>query len=176
MALLLLLMIWHSARTTAEAVQWVLVGGVFAVLVPLGYVLRGVRRHRLTDRHVSVRQQRPIPLLIGIVSAGVGLTLLAKAGAPWELLAFLTAMIGLGIAALLITLAWKISVHVAVVAAAAAITTLVVGPGPFGAVGLAGLVVVVGWARVEVDAHSPAQTFAGALLGAATGAVFALLR
>jgi len=78
------------------------------------------------------------------------------------------------IVSLLVTLLWKISVHVAVVAGAVVILVLVFGPlllvlGP--------LVALVGWARVEVADHTPAQVIAGSGLGAAVAAVvFVLLR
>ena len=62
----------------------------------------------------------------------------------------------------------------AVVAGAVVILTLVFGPA---ALSLAPLVVLVGWARVTVQDHTPAQTLAGAALGALVAAsVFSLLR
>ena len=75
---------------------------------------------------------------------------------------------------LLVTLAWKISIHVAVVAGAVVIVALVFGPV---ALSLVPLVLLVGWARVALQDHTPAQALAGAVLGALVAAsVFALLR
>src|SRR5215218_8302976 len=76
-AVLLLLVAWRSAPTTAEAARWGLLAALFASLVPFLYIVRGVRRGRLTDHHVRVREQRPLPLLVGIASVLAGLALLA---------------------------------------------------------------------------------------------------
>ncbi|HEV8638086.1 MAG TPA: phosphatase PAP2 family protein [Chloroflexota bacterium] len=171
---LLLLVAWRSAPTPGEALKWGALAALFACLVPLGYVLRAVRRRQLTDRHVRVRAQRPLPLLVGIASVLVGLALLAVWGAPRELVALVAAMaVGL-VTALLVTLFWKVSVHAAVIAGAVVILVLVFGPR---LLLLAPLVALVGWARVESGDHSPAQVIVGALLGGAVAAtMFPLLR
>ncbi len=173
-AVLLLVVAWRSAPTAAESLKWGLLAALFASLIPLGYILRGVRRRRLSDHHVGVREQRPLPLLVGVASVLVGLALLAAWGAPRDLVALVAAM-AVGLAtSLLVTLVWKVSVHTAVVAGAVVILVLVFGPA---LVALAPLVTLVGWARVEVGDHSPAQVVAGAGLGATVAAVvFALLR
>jgi len=150
------------------------VSALFATLVPLLYLLRGVRRRQFTDHHVRLREQRPLAFLVGIASLLIGLALMVVLGAPRQLLALIAAM-GVGlIVSLLVTLLWKISVHVAVVAGAVVILVLVFGPL---LLVLAPLVALVGWARVEVADHTPAQVIAGSGLGAAVAAVvFILLR
>jgi membrane-associated phospholipid phosphatase len=173
-AVLLLVVAWRSAPTAAEAVKWGLLAALFASFIPLGYILRGVRRRRLTDHHVGVREQRPLPLLVGIASVLVGLALLAAWGAPRDLVPLVAAMVvGLS-TSLLVTLFWKISVHAAVTAGAVVILVFVFGPA---LLTLVPLVALVGWARVEVGDHTPAQVVAGVGLGAAVaGVVFSLLR
>jgi membrane-associated phospholipid phosphatase len=173
-AVLLLLVAWRSAPTPGEALKWGALAALFASLVPFGYILRGVRRRRLTDHHVRVRAQRPVPLMVGIGSVLVGLVLLALWGAPPDLVALVGAMaVGLA-SALLVTLFWKVSVHAAVTAGALVILVLVFGPW---LLLLAPLVALVGWARVASGAHSPAQVIVGVLLGGAVaGIVFPLLR
>lgn len=173
-ALLLLLVAWHSAPSTADAVRWGVLAALFASIVPFMYIIRGVRRGRLTDHHVRVREQRRLPLLVGVASVVIGLTLLALWGAPRELVALVGSMV-VGLASsLLVTLMWKISIHTAVVAGAVTILVLVFGP-PL--LSLAPLVALVCWARVAVGDHTPAQTMAGVTLGATVAAVcFTLLR
>jgi hypothetical protein len=102
----------------------------------------------------------------------VGVGLLAVAGAPRELLALEAAMaVGLGT---LVTLAWKVSVHVAVVTGALVILVMVFGPATLV---FSPAVVLVAWARVTLLDHTPAQTLAGAALGAAVAAsVFSIVR
>ena len=173
-AALLLVVAWRTAPTAAEAVRWGLLAVLFASLIPFLYILRGVRRRRLSDHHVGVREQRPVPLLVGIASVLAGLALLAALGAPRDLLALVAAM-AVGLAtSLLVTLFWKISVHAAVTAGAVVILVLVLGPA---LLTLAPVVALVGWARVEVGDHTPAQVVAGVGLGATVaGLVFSLLR
>ncbi len=172
--ILLFVVAWHSTHSLARALAWGGVSALFATLVPLLYLLRGVRRRQFTDRHVRLREQRPLAFLVGIASLLIGLALMLALGAPRELVALVAAM-GVGlITSFLVTLLWKISIHVAVVAGAVVILALVFGPlllvlGP--------LVALVGWARVEVADHTPAQVIAGSGLGAAVAAVvFVLLR
>ncbi len=170
---LLLIVAVHSTFTAA-GLWWGLLAVFFAALLPFLYLLRGVRRRQFTDHHVPVRRQRPLPLSVGVVSVLVGLGLMVILRAPRELVALVVARaVGLGVS-LLVTPAWKISIHVAVVAGAVVILVLVFGPQFLGATPL---VALVGWARVQAGDHTPMQVVAGAVLGAAVAAaVFTLLR
>lgn len=171
---LLIVSAWRNAPTVGQAMQWIILTVVLMILLPYLYVLRGVRRRRLSDRHVRVRAQRPLVLLIGVSSVLVVLTLLVIGSAPRELVALVGAMLVGLVSSLLVTLVWKISVHTAVVAGAVVILVLVFGPM---LLTLAPAVALVGWARVEVGDHTPAQVVAGAALGATVAAVvFSLLR
>ncbi len=96
--------------------------------------------------------------------------MLALLGVPREMVVLPA---GIGTAAA-ITLVWKISVHVAVVAGIVSILSLVFGPVMLA---LAPVVVLSAWARVVLRDHTPAQTAAGAFLGSGVAsAVYSLLR
>ena len=74
----------------------------------------------------------------------------------------------------LVTLRWKISIHMAVVAGSVVILALVFEP-LF--LLLLGVVVLVGWARVALGDHATAQVIAEAALGAIVAAsIFVVLR
>ncbi len=104
----------------------------------------------------------------------VGLVLLALWGAPGELVALVASMVVRLASSLLVTLVWKRSIHIAVVAGAVTILVLVFGP-PL--LVLAPLVALVCWTRVAVGDRTPAQTMAGVARGATVAAaVFSLLR
>jgi hypothetical protein len=173
-AALLLAVAWRSAPTPAEALKWALLAAAFCSALPMLYILRGVRRGRLTDHHVRVRRRRRGPLLVAGGSVLVGLALLAASGAPRAVVALVGAG-GAGLAvALAITLVWRISVHAAVAAGAVVVLTLVFGRA---LLGLAPLVALSAWARVELEDHTLAQVVAGAAVGAAiAGVVFSALR
>lgn len=164
----------HSASSPAEALRFGIIAVVFATLIPFAYLVRGVRRRQLTDIHVRRREQRTLPLLVGIGSAAFLFGLLLWLGAPRDLLALIGAMVaGLAIS-LVVTLFWKISVHVGAVTGAITILAIVVGPV---LLLLAPLVALVAWARIELSDHTVAQVIGGSLLGASVASsVFVLLR
>lgn len=173
-AILLLAVSWHSAPTAGSALSVGLLAALFAAGLPLAYVLRGVRRGQFSDHHIGAREHRRLPLVVGSVSVGVGLSLLALVGAPRELLALVAAMLVGLTATLAVTSWWKISIHTSVVAGALVIATLTFGTR---FLLLLPAVAVVGWSRIELDDHTPAQVAAGAALGAGIAAgVFSLLR
>ncbi|SCE91294.1 PAP2 superfamily protein [Micromonospora echinospora] len=154
---------WHSARSGVGGLGWGLLATVFASGIPIAYILGGVRRGRLTDHHVRIREQRRIPLLVGITSAAGGLVLLAALGAPRPVLALVAAgVVGL-VVAVSVSHWWKMSIHTAVAAGALVVLASTLGAGL-----LAGspLLVLVGWSRVRLGDHTVGQVLAGAALGA----------
>lgn len=170
---LLLVVAWHSSPSRWAAVAWGTVAVVFASLLPLAFILRGVRTGRWSDRHVSQHTQRRLPLAVGIASVTAGLVLLAAGGAPRQLLALVAAMLTGLASTLLVSLYWKLSIHTAVVAGAATILCLVFG---LALLVLAPAVALVAWSRVALKDHTWPQTAAGAALGVlAAAAVFPAL-
>ncbi|MBB2946080.1 membrane-associated phospholipid phosphatase [Actinoplanes lutulentus] len=173
-AALLLIVGWHAGDTPGVSRWWGLPGALFAAVIPLGYVLHGVRKGRLTDHHIPERADRRIPLLFGTASLAVGLVFLILLGAPREVLALLGAG-GCGLAVFaLVTHWWKMSIHAGVATGTVAALTAVYGP-----IALLGVpFVLLGcWARVRLTAHTPAQVVVGALAGALiAGTVFPALR
>jgi hypothetical protein len=173
-SIVFLLVAWHSTSTILEALRWGLLTVFFTIALPFSFILWGVRKQRFTDHHIRLREQRPQALAVGIASGLVGLILLVALGAPRELIALVVAMATGLVIALLITLFWKMSIHVASVAGAIVILVLVFGPI---LLSLGPIVALVGWARIELNDHTPAQATVGACIGAiVAGLVFELLR
>jgi membrane-associated phospholipid phosphatase len=173
-AVLLLVMGWHSAHWTAKGLLWGVLASLFASVLPFGYILRRVRTGHVSDHHVRVRAQRRVPLLVGLGSILVGFGLLLALGAARELVAAVVAgAVGL-LVSVVVSHWWKMSVHAAVAAGAVVILTLVFGPAMSALWPLVGL---VGWSRVELGDHTAGQVVAGAAIGAVVaGAVFSLAR
>ncbi len=165
---------WHSAQGRLSGVGWGLVAVVFASLLPMAYIVGGVRRGRLTDHHVRVREQRRIPLLFGLGSVAAGLALLAVLGAPRPVLALVAAgLVGL-VVAVTVSQWWKMSIHSAVAVGTLAVLLVTFGVWVLVATPLLGL---VGWSRVRLGDHTPAQVLAGGVLGGLVAAVgFTVLR
>ena len=57
-AALLLLVAAHASDTITQALTWGLIAAGAASFLPLVYLIRGVRRGRWTDKHVTVHAQR----------------------------------------------------------------------------------------------------------------------
>jgi membrane-associated phospholipid phosphatase len=165
---LALVVAWDSSPTAAMAVVWGTIAAVFASLLPYALILRGVWRGRLTDRNISLREQRIRFGLVAITSILFGLVLLAAFDAPAEMVALL-ASTAVGVACgWVITLWWKISVHAAIAAGAATVLVLVFGPA---LLAVWPLVALIAWSRVQVGDHTPAQVLAGVVLGVVVNAV-----
>ncbi|MHA7189732.1 phosphatase PAP2 family protein [Arthrobacter sp. MDT2-16] len=149
---------------------FVAVGSTTAL--PLLVVVALVRRGHLVDHHISDRRQRT-PVLAGtLVSIGVGLLLLLLLDAPRVLVGAVLCTVGGVVVVLVVNLWWKLSAHSAVAVFVVAGCTVLLG-------GWACLLLVVpaavGWSRVRLQAHTPAQVLAGYALGAAIGVAFAVV-
>jgi membrane-associated phospholipid phosphatase len=144
-----------------------LIAVFFAAGFPYGLVLIGVRRGRITDHHVSLREQRPRMMAIALASVITGLLVLRWLDAPRALFALVAAMVAGLAVALAITSFWKISIHAA--AAAGTVTSLAILVSPWWLL-VAPLVVLTGWARVEIRDHTPVQVSVGAIVGAVVAA------
>lgn len=170
---LLLAVAWHAARTPTQAIVMGSLAASAASIIPIGYILRGVRKGRWTDHHVTVREQRKLPLLVCLVSTLVGMLLLYAVHAPRELVALIASMVASLAVAWPITmlLRWKVSVHALVAAGAAGALTVVFTPVVL--VAMVPVAAAVCWSRVRLNDHSTGQVVAGAVIGlAATVGLF----
>jgi len=150
----------YTAPNVMQALLWWVVAvGISAA--PLIFILRGVRLGYFSDHHVSIREQRLMPLLfaLGCVSFVFVLLLLLHASRP--LLATVTAVLTVCTIATGITRYWKISFHLVGMAGAVMILWILFGSL---AVLLAPLVPLVAWARWRIGAHTPLQALAGMFL------------
>lgn len=152
----------HSSSSITRGLLWWLVTTVCVSVVPLMYVARGVQRGHLTDKHVSVREQRLIPMVVGIASIGIAFGVLIALQASRAFLAAVVGALLAGVLALAITTRWKISLHLVGTAGAVTVFVLLFGS-PM--LILAPLVPLVAWARWQVRAHSWLQAIAGTVLG-----------
>src|SRR5487761_404226 len=148
----------------AAGLAWGAVAALFAGVLPMVFISRGVQRGQWANRYVGAKRARLIVLSFIIASVAIGLALLVALGAPGELSGYIGCMLGSVAVLAGITTVWKISIHCAVASGSVTILALMYGP-----LVLCGYVLVglLGWARVTVRDHSVAQVVAGSLLGAA---------
>lgn len=150
---------------------WALEAIVFAAVIPVAYIKYGIKKGQWADRHVGQRQRRMLLIPVIMVSVGVGIGGMLWLDAPRPMLALILAMLATLAVLLPITAFWKISVHTSVAAGSLAMLATAYGPLVWVA---APIVAVIAWSRVELRAHSLAQTITGALAGAVVaGLVFA---
>jgi len=114
----------------------------------------------------------PALLAIALASVVCGLLVLLWLDAPGALFALMAAMVAGLAVSLAITSFWKISIHAA--SAAGTVASLAILVSPWWLL-VAPLVLVTGWARVEIRDHTPVQVFVGATVGAVVAAGVLLL-
>ncbi len=163
-AICIALVVLRLHPSTAELLWWGAIGLVCGAAVPFLFVYRLWRRGHVGDMHLARREQRAGPFLAALASGAVGVGLLHLVRAPGELVALGAVYVVVGLALTVISLRWKISVHVAVYAACIVALALIGYPDALYA--LLGVPAVL-WARVYRGRHTPAQGIAGALLGVA---------
>jgi membrane-associated phospholipid phosphatase len=162
---------WHAAGV--KGLAWGAVAAMFAGVLPMAFINRGVRHGRWADRNVGAKRPRLIVLAFIIASVAVGLALLVGLGAPTELSGYFACLLGSVAVLAAITTVWKISIHCAVASGSVTILVLLFGPWLVPAYLL---VALTGWSRVALTDHSTAQVIAGSLLGAVAGvATYAII-
>jgi membrane-associated phospholipid phosphatase len=157
---------WHSDG--AAGLAWGTFAALFAGILPMVFISRGVRRGQWADRYVGAKRPRLIVLSFLIASVAIGLGLLVVLGAPGELTGYIGCMLGSVAVLAGITTVWKISIHCAVASGSVTILTLLFGPWLAPAYLL---VALTAWSRVVLKDHTAAQVIAGSVLGAAAAVV-----
>jgi membrane-associated phospholipid phosphatase len=150
-----------TAPDTGHGLLWWLITTIGLTTIPLTYILRGVQQGRFTDPHLSQREQRFVPLIVGLASTLLTYVILIAIGASRTLLVTIASTFTGGVIAILITTRWKVSLHMIGITGAVTILNLLYGPW---FLLLTPLVVLIGWARLRVRAHTPAQAVVGTLV------------
>ena len=138
-----------------------LISLIFASILPMAIIVFWAKKIN-TDKDISNREDRFIPLIIGIVSyfIGVLVSLILNADNFLTLL-LLCYAVNTGVV-LLITSKWKISVHTT--GLSGPIAALILLLGPLGAV-FGVIYPIVIWARVLLKKHTLSQAICGGVQG-----------
>jgi membrane-associated phospholipid phosphatase len=147
-----------------ERLKWWGLSCGLITLVPLIHIRWGVRTGRISDSQVSVRQERLVPYLAQLATVGLTYALLRRLQAPRLVTAVVVSVAGGMVVITGVTTVWKMSMHVTGAAGTATVIALLYGKP---ALPVLGLIPLVGWSRYVLDHHTPAQSAAGAALGAA---------
>ena len=138
------------------------VAALFGTVIPVLALYLLHKKGVISDFYVTDRKSRSAPFLIIILSYVAGAVLLLAFGAPAIVTTLMLCYIVNAIVTALITLAWKISIHS--VGITGPMTLLMYAFGP-AALPIALLAIPIGWARIKLKAHTPAQVLAGLALG-----------
>jgi membrane-associated phospholipid phosphatase len=157
----IILVALYHARTLPLTLGYAALTFLFLTIGPTIYILTGVLSGKLTDTDVSVRSQRFGPFLFSLGSAVLGLVVLILTHAPKNLQTVLIISSVSGVAMILITLYWKISMHASSLASAITMLTALYGS----VVALMFFVLIaVCWSRVVLRRHTTAQVIVGSLV------------
>ena len=134
-----------------------LISLIFTSALPLAIILLWAKRIG-TDRDISNRSDRYMPLIIGIVSYLIGFMIYLDHFLTALLLCYAT---NTGVV-LLFTIKWKISVHTTALSGPVAALILLLGP--LGAI-FGVIYPVLIWSRVLLKKHTLAQAISGGVQG-----------
>jgi len=160
------------ARLTMSGLwQRVSVYVLLALVAPLGFLIWQVRQGHITDLDVHFRKQRKGSLLVTISGLALTWLLMNLGGAPPILRFMVGAGLLMWVSIHVVTLRWKISIHAASISEMGFF--LVWGFGLSAAPALLAIP-AIGWSRVKLRRHTPAQVIAGTGLGCLAVAVAVL--
>lgn len=155
-----------------SGVGWGALAILFCAAIPITFIILSEQEKSWANRHVPDRARRMIVIPFIILSVLTCLTLMIVGGAPAPLLSMVGAMLATCAVLWPVTKYTKISFHTAVLSGALVMIGLLYGPWWLLS---AALIPLVAWSRAQLQDHTPGQTIAGALLGAAVaGPVFLL--
>lgn len=156
------------SSSVASAFLWWLLYITFSTLVPLADLLVRLRTGRISDFHVTKREERTRPIIDNIISISIGVILFFVLGAPRELTGMALAGWGLVVVTLMVNLWWKISLHAMGLWLIYILLVLIFGTWTFVVYNfyMVLIIVAVCWARVYLGKHTPGQVIAGSLVGA----------
>lgn len=141
---------------------------VFLTALIFGFILHVIlflyfrKKGKLVDLDASIKEERTIPFLISVLIYAAGLLILLFAEAAPVSIAFWFCYISNTLLVVIINKLWKISVHS--MGAAGPLAALFFAAGD-PALYFIPLVLLVGWSRIRLKCHTPAQVAAGLLFG-----------
>ncbi len=145
-----------------KSISYLTVLFVSSTIAPI-LLISGLKKiGRISDYNITFREQRFLPLLVLIAVNALGYEFMKQLNPPRLLTGILLFNAVNTVFILLVTLQWKISIHLFTFSSSVALLFM-----QFGVVSLwlLLLVPVLMWSRIELKAHNFMQTLVGALVG-----------
>ena len=138
-----------------------LISLIFASILPMAIIMHWARKLD-TDKDISNREDRFIPLIVGVVSYIIGFVIALILGVSNFLIVLILCYAVNTFIVMLITTKWKISIHTT--GLTGPVAALIMLLGPIGAlIGL--LYPILIWSRFTLKKHTMAQAIAGGVFG-----------
>lgn len=144
-------------------------------VVPMAFILAGMRKSKYGDHHLTSIHERHLIIAVMLVVTVGALVIQIVAHAPIEMIAFLSSgLVALAVAAVITSVFhWKVSGHTGVSAGVAMVLALAVSPWWLLALVFTPL---IGWSRVRLGDHTKSQVIVGAIAGAiSAGLTYAVI-
>lgn len=170
---MLLVVGWRSTRSP-RGVLWGATCALGSCFPTIAYVSWQVRRGKISDHRLRIREQRLLPLTLATACTIPTVYIARRFGAPRKVTALVAAMTAGAPVFLLTTRRWKLSLHTASIAGIVVISRLEFGPR---ALWLSAALPLVVWAKLRLSQHTLTEALSGAALGGAiTTLVYGRLR
>lgn len=146
----------------SENIGIIIAGSLSAFIMPVLIIGHMVKKGKTSHMDIPERSNRIIPFMIFSVIYGLTFLISAYIGLPGVFNVVVFAIFVNTIIYGIITLWWKVSIHCAGVAGYLSATTLIMGEKN---IVLWLIIPLLCWSRIRLKAHTPMQTFVGAVLG-----------
>ena len=149
-------------RGDVKSISYLVVLFVSSTIAPI-LLISGLKKiGRISDYNITFREQRFLPLLVLIAVNALGYEFMKQLHPPRLLTGILLFNAVNTVFILLVTLQWKISIHLFTFSSSVGLLFM-----QFGAVSLWLLLLVplLMWSRIELKAHNFMQTLVGATVG-----------
>lgn len=146
-----------------QALLFFVLGILFVSVFPTLFVLFLARWGKVSDPDLPKREERFFPYLAIVGMYGVLFVLFLFLSAPRPLLAITLCYVVITFVGAIISLFWKISLHLAGIAGPVTAISFLLHP-LWGL--LYSLLLPLGWARIYLKKHTPSQAVLGSLLSA----------
>ncbi|AOS83972.1 hypothetical protein BIU88_07315 [Chlorobaculum limnaeum] len=157
-----LLIVFFGYSSQPRYLDWFLVLLLSATIAPM-FLIYGLKKiGRISDYNITFREQRFLPLLVLVGVNLVGYELMKQLDAPRFLSGILLFNAVNTVFILLVTLQWKISIHLFSLTSSIALLVLSLGAP---ALALLCFVPLLMWSRIYLKAHNFMQTLVGSFIG-----------
>ena len=157
-----LLIILYGYTSQPRHLSWFIVLFVSATIAPTMLIYGLKKIGKVSDYNITFREQRFLPLLVLVGVNALGYELMKQLGAPRFLSGILFFNAVNTVFILLVTLQWKISIHLFSYTSSVALLYLQSGSA---ALWLLSLVPLLMWSRIDLKAHNFMQTLVGGCIG-----------